>query len=207
MLMEGVAAQLKQWGGFTLAAMGNAAAHVVSITRTHHPDEMIVDLGMAGDVYQAIADASKIAPETKIIVFTASTSTDDAIKALNAGARGYVLKGSPGEELLQALNAVQRGEVYVTPSFATKVICALKDQTLQRQKAISNKLSVREEQIVGLLLQGKKNNEIADELSLSDKTVRAYMTSLMAKLNARNRLEAVIAAQKLNAAASVPPPR
>ena len=204
MLMEGIAVLLKRWGGFMLAATGTVADHIVPIARTHRPDEMIVDLSMAGDVFQAIADALKIAPETKIVVFTASASTEDAIRALDAGAKGYVLKGSPGEDLFQALQAAQRGDVYVTPSFATKLICALKEKTLERQKAVSNRLSVREEQIVQLLLLGKMNNEIARELSLSAKTVKGYMTNLMAKLNARNRLEVVLAAQKLAAGANTP---
>ncbi|MGO4737326.1 LuxR C-terminal-related transcriptional regulator [Bosea sp. 2KB_26] len=204
MLMEGIAALLKRWGGFMLAATGNVADHIVSIARTHRPDEMIVDLSMTGDVFQAIADALKIAPETKIVVFTASASTEDAIRALDAGAKGYVLKGSPGEDLFQALQAAQRGDVYVTPAFATKLICALKEKTLERQKAINNRLSVREQQIVNLLLLGKMNNEIARELSLSAKTVKGYMTNLMAKLNARNRLEVVLAAQKLAAGTNTP---
>ncbi|KFC65306.1 Two component transcriptional regulator, LuxR family [Bosea sp. LC85] len=205
MLMEGIAALLKRWGGFMLAATGNVADHIVSIARTHHPDEMIVDLSMAGDVFQAIADAMKVAPGTKIVVFTASASTEDAIKALDAGATGYVLKGSPGEDLFEALQAAQRGEVYVTPAFATKLICALKEKTFEQQKPVCNRLSVREEQIVNLLLLGKMNNEIAHELSLSAKTVKGYMTNLMAKLHARNRLEVVLAAQKLNAAANPAP--
>lgn len=204
LLMEGIGALLKRWGGFTLAATGNVADDIVSIAKSHHPDQMIVDLNMAGDVFQAIADALKFAPETKITVFTASTNADDAIRALDIGAKGYVLKGSPGEDLFQALTAAQQGDVYVTPAFATKVIGALQDKALQRQKAINNRLSVREEQIVKLLLLGKKNREIAHELSLSDKTVKGYMTNLMAKLNARNRLEVVITAQKLNAVANIP---
>ncbi|GAU86155.1 response regulator transcription factor [Bosea sp. BIWAKO-01] len=195
---DGVATLMKAWGGFTLAATGSDASDIVSIARTHQPNHMIVDLGMPGDVFQAVSDALKIAPEMKIIVFTASTSPDDVLRALDAGAKGYVLKGSPGEELLLALQAAQRGDVFVTAAFATKVIGTLQAKTLQRQMAARNKLSVREDQIVKLLLLGKKNREIADELSLTTKTVKGYMTNLMAKLNARSRLEVVIAAQKLN---------
>ena len=202
LLMEGIGALLKRWGGFTLAATGTLADDIVSIIRMHQPDQMIVDLNMAGNVFQAIADGLKIAPDTKIIVFTASTSPDDAVRALDIGAKGYVLKGSPGEDLFQALQAAQQGDVYVTPAFATKVIGTLRDNALERQKAISNRLSVREEQIVKLLLLGKKNSEIAHALSLSDKTIKGYMTNLMAKLHARNRLEVVLAAQRLNPAAN-----
>lgn len=203
LLVEGIAALLQRRGGFTLAATGSAAAHIMSIARTQRPDVMIVDLSMAGDVFQTISDVLKIAPETIIVVFTASSSTEDAIKALDAGAKGYVLKGSPAEDLFQALHATQKGDVYITPAFATKVIGALQDKAVARRKAIDKRLSVREEQIVRLLLLGKRNNEIAQELLLSDKTVKGYMTSLMAKLHARNRLEVVLAAQRLNPAANI----
>lgn len=171
LLVEGVSALLKRRGGFTVAAIGTVADHIVSITEAHHPDDIIVDLNMLGDVFEAISDAAKIAPGTNIIVFTASANTDNAIKALDAGAKGYVLKGSPGEDLFQALHAAQQGEVYISPSFATKVISALQGKALERQKAISNSLSVREEQIVKRLLRG---------LSLSAKTVKGYITNPMA---------------------------
>lgn len=87
LLAEGVAALLRRWGGFTLTATGNVADDILSITKTHQPNFMIVDLSMAGDVFQAISDTLKIAAETRIVVFTASTSTDDAIAALNAAPR------------------------------------------------------------------------------------------------------------------------
>ncbi|GAU85861.1 hypothetical protein BIWAKO_05809 [Bosea sp. BIWAKO-01] len=203
-MMEGVSALLQRWGGFTLAATGKAAGDIVSIICSHQPDDMIVDLVMAGDVFQAIADASRISPKTKIIVFTDSANADDAIRSLDAGAKGYVLKGSPVDDLIQALQCAQSNDVYVSPVFATKLICALKDKAHERQKPACNRLSVREEQIIRLLLCGKMNNEIARELSLSNKTVKSHMTTLMAKLNAHNRLEALIAAQKLLAAPSIP---
>ncbi|GAU86025.1 hypothetical protein BIWAKO_05973 [Bosea sp. BIWAKO-01] len=202
--MEGIAALLKRWGGFTVDATGNAADDIVSITCAHRPDDMIVDLGMAGDVFRAISDALKLAPAMKIIVFTASTSTDDAMRALDAGAKGYVLKGSPGDNLIHALQAARENDVYISPSFATRLIGALKEKAREQQKASCNRLNVREEQIIRLLLCGKMNGEIARELSLSNKTVKGHMTSLMAKLNAHTRLEAMIAAQRLVAGASLP---
>lgn len=202
-MIEGIASLLKRSGGFTLAATGNVPEDIVSIASTYQPDDLIVDLGMGEDVFQAIADASRIAPRTKIIVFTASASTEDAVKSLDAGANGYVLKGSRGDDLIQALQAAQQNDVYVSPSFATKLICAWKDRPVERKKAICTKLSIREEQIVGLLLCGKTNSEIARALSLSNKSVKVRMTTLMAKLNVHNRLEALIAAQKLVAGARV----
>ncbi|MGO4665134.1 response regulator [Bosea sp. 2YAB26] len=197
LLTEGIVALLQRKGGFSLVATGSAADHITTITETHQPDAMIVDLNMAGDAFQAISDASKAAPHMKMVVFTASTSTDHAIQALDAGASGYVLKGSPADDLFDAIEAARRGEIYITPAFATKVIGALQSKALEKRAAQSTRLSVREDQIVRLLLCGKQNREIARALSLSEKTIKGYMTNLMHKLNARNRLEVVIAAQRL----------
>jgi DNA-binding NarL/FixJ family response regulator len=198
LLMEGLAALMQRKPGFSLTAAGSSASDVYAITAKHRPDAMIVDLNMPGDAFKAIADASKAAPDMKIVVFTASTNTDHAIQALEAGAKAYVLKGSPAVELIEAIETACRGEIYITPSFAAKVIGAVQSKALEKKTAQSAKLSTREDQIVRLLLCGKQNREIARALSLSEKTVKCYMTHLMQKLNARNRLEVVLAARRLN---------
>lgn len=201
LLMEGLASLMQRKPQFSLTAAGAAASDIRAIAEKHRPDAMIVDLNMPGDAFQAIAEATKIVPEMKIVVFTASTNTDHAIRALEVGAKAYVLKGSPADELIEAIETVCQGEIYMTPCFAAKVISALRNKEQERKAAQDAKLSVREHQIVRLLLCGKQNREIARALSLSEKTVKGYMTHLMQKLNARNRLEVVIAAQKLNPAA------
>ncbi|UZF93474.1 response regulator [Bosea sp. NBC_00550] len=201
LLMEGLMALMQRNVGFSLAAAGSNAGDIYSITEKFRPDAMIVDLNMPGDAFLAIKDATKAAPDMKIVVFTASTNTDHAIQALEAGAKGYVLKGSSADELIKAIEMTCRGEIYITPCFAAKVISALHGKALDRQVAESARLSVREDQIVRLLLCGKQNREIASALSLSEKTVKGYMTLLMQKLKARNRLEVVIAAQRLNPSA------
>jgi DNA-binding NarL/FixJ family response regulator len=201
LLMEGLVALMQRNVGFSLVAAGSDANDIFSIAEKHKPDAMIVDLNMPGDAFRAIKDAAKAAPDMKIVVFTASTNADHAIQALEAGAKGYVLKGSSADELIKAVELTCRGEIYITPSFAAKVIGALQGKRVERQAAQGSKLSVREDQIVRLLLCGKQNREIACALSLSEKTVKGYMTLLMQKLKARNRLEVVIAAQRLNPAA------
>lgn len=198
LLMEGLAALMQRKAGFSLTAAGSSSSDIYAITERHRPDAMVVDLNMPGDAFQAIADAARAAPEMRIVVFTASANTDHAIRALEAGAKGYVLKGSSADDLIEAIEATCRGEIYITPSFAAKMIGALQSKALEKKAAQTTKLSVREDQIVKLLLCGKQNREIARALSLSEKTVKGYMTHLMHKLNARNRLEVVIAAQKLN---------
>lgn len=200
LLADGIATALSRRNNYIVVETGVSAADVIGISVRRLCDVMIVDLNMPGDVFAAIAELRDIAPACRVVVFTASTETEHAVKALGAGAAGYVLKGSSAGELIDAVDAALRGEVYITPSFTAKVIGALNNKAAEKQAVISTKLSVREEQIVRLLLCGKQNRETARSLDLSEKTVKSYMTNLMTKLHARNRLEVVIAAQKLKPA-------
>ena len=160
---------------------------------------MLVDLGMVGDVYSAMSTVTTISSVTKFVVFTAANRVECAIRALDSGASGFVLKGCDSEELVRAINSVLSGEVYIAGGFAAQVIAALRDEKLRRKTAEAFKLNIREEQIIRLLMKGRTNKEIAQAINLGEKTVRHYMTILMQKLQVRNRLEVVIAAKKLEA--------
>lgn len=197
LMVEAVSSLLCRGDVFDIVATGTSAKDVIEIGTLVRPHVMIVDLGMAGDVYAAIATVTALSSETKFVAFTASTGVECAIRALDSGATGYVLKGSSSDELIQAIASVKAGETYITRNFATQVIAALRDTSLRRRAAEAVKLSIREQQIVRLLLKGKTNKEIALAINISDKTVKHYMTILMQKLQVRNRLEVVIAAQKL----------
>ncbi|GAU87033.1 response regulator transcription factor [Bosea sp. BIWAKO-01] len=197
LLIEGIAALLQRRGDFALVASGSSADRILSIAETDRPDCIIVDLSMPGDVLAAMAAATKAVPEMKLIVFTASSNADDALRALEAGACAYVLKGTPADDLFEAIASARRGETYLTPSIATKVIGSLQRAARDKRTAPRSRLTVREDQIVRLLLCGKQNREIAGALLLSEKTIKSYMTNLMEKLGARNRVQVVIEAQKL----------
>jgi len=198
LMIEGIVALLSRAQGLQVLSTGSTAKDIIDISLRFHPDVIIVDLSMAGDVYEAIATSIRLAPNTKVVAFTAATGVDSAIRALDAGASGYVLKGSSAQELIQAVESVRLGETYITQNFASQVIAALRNTSLRRQAAEAVRFSIREDQIVRLLLRGKTNKEIAISLKISEKTVKNYMTILMQKLHARNRLEVVIAAQKLS---------
>ena len=196
-MIEGIITLLSRAHGLEVLSTGSTARDIIDISSRVRPDVIIVDLSMAGDVFAAIATSVKISPDTKIVAFTAATGVDTAIRALDAGANGYVLKGSSADELLRAVEAVRHGETYITQNFASQVIAALRNETVRRVAAEAVRFSIREEQIVRLLLRGNTNKQIAGALGISEKTVKNYMTILMQKLNARNRLEVVIAAQAL----------
>jgi len=182
---------------FQVVAKGNCAEDAISICIAHKPHIIVLDLNMPGDVYGSIETIKRTLPMTRIVAFTAGAGIDAAVKALEAGAAGYVLKGSTADELCDAIRAVLRGETFITQSLVAKVITALKSASCMDDTSVV-RLSVREEQIVNLLLKGQTNKEIATQLEISEKTVKHYMTVLMQKLNARNRLEVVLAAQKMH---------
>jgi len=197
-LLEGLASIFAEDGRYKVVGKGNCASDAVELITKSHPDVMILDLNMPGDAFQAIVSIQQNSPDTRIVAFTASASIDHAVRAFEAGAKGYVLKGSTDIELTQAIDIVVSGETYITPSFASKVIAALRNVSLRKRSKQPIKLSVREDQIVRLLLVGRTNKEIALRLKISEKTVKHYMTLLMQKLQARNRVEVVLAAQELD---------
>lgn len=198
-LLDGIASMFTTGTDFNVVAVGASAADALAIASARAPDVLVVDLSMPGNVFAAIAEIVGKGEGTKVLAFTAMTGIEYAVQALDAGASGYILKGSTADELMQGIRAVHRGETFITPSFANKVIVALRSATARKAAAQAIKLSIREEQIVRLLLRGRTNKEIALSLSISEKTVKHYMTLLMQKLSARNRIEVVIAAQKLEA--------
>lgn len=204
-IIEAVSALFLQRSHFRIVATGTTAADIADVGERLGPELIVLDLRIQGDAIAAIRAVAAAAPCTRFIVFSGSDDVDLAIAALDAGASGYVLKSRSTEELLVAADAVMRGETYISQTFAAKVIAALRQRRAERAPS-RTRLSYREEQIVKLLLCGRKNKEIAAQLHLSEKTVKSYMTNLMQKLNARNRLEVVIAAQNL-AVTEAPPQR
>ena len=196
-LLRGLASIFEDDPRFVVTGSGDCAAHAAALVRDSQPDIIVIDLSMPGDVFSMIASVAGSESHTRIIVYTAFSSTDSAIKALDAGATGFVLKGSPIDELYEAIDCVLEGKLYVSRHFATQVLSGLRTRKSDLQETV--RLNVREKQIVAQLLQARTNKEIARELNLSEKTVKHYMTGLMLKLRARNRVEVAMAARRQEA--------
>ena len=195
-LLRGLATVFGSDERYSIVATGASADEAVTIAATSEPGVMILDLSMPGDVFAAIDRMTELHPRLKIIVFTAFANVEMALKAINAGAHAFVLKGSPSEGLYDAIEKVSRGQLYVSPEFAPRLTAGFRNRT-RRERTHVPRLSAREQQLVDCLLQGKSNREIAKALELTEKTVKHYMTNLMTKLNVKSRLEVVVAAQAL----------
>ena len=180
----------------SIIATGKTADDILDIATHMRPEVMIVDINMPGNVLTAIAKATTMGLPTRFLAFTASESVDTAIAVLEAGALGFLLKGASLDELSEAIRRIHNGETYIAPAFASRVVTALR-RAHHQQSVPRIRFSPREEEVLRLLLRGGTNKEIADALKISEKTVKHYMTMLIQKLNVRNRVEVILAAQVL----------
>jgi DNA-binding NarL/FixJ family response regulator len=194
---DGVVAALSSAGMFEVVAQGSTAADALAIAAKFKPQIMLVDLGMPGG---GIAAAKAIAtnhPDVKVIMLTVSEVEEHVSAALESGARGYILKGIGGAELVATIRAIQEGDSYVSPALAARVLMQMRRRPAAATPAEDSvALTAREEQILALVSAGMTNKEIAIELDISEKTVKHYMTNIMQKLQVRNRVEAVMSLRK-----------
>ena len=190
MLREGVATTLRKRADLQVIEQGANAQDARDIAQRVRPDVMLMDVNMPGDVFAAVRFISTQLSDVKVLMLTVSESEDDAILALEAGACGYVLKGVSGPDLVLAIRSVARGEMYITPEFARKLLSNFKTREAEAHKI---DLTHREEQVIREVSKGLTNREVASKLLISEKTVKHHMTCVMQKLHARNRVEAVSA--------------
>ena len=198
LLREGVASTLEAEPDFEVVAQGNNAEEALALARDLMPDVILLDISMKGGGINAAGAIAAACPIVNIVMLTVSEDEDDVVAALKVGARGYVLKGVSGPELVRIVRMVNGGESYVTPSLAASLLGELRERR-KNEKSVSDPLSEltdRERQILELLSTGRSNKEIAGELFLSEKTVKHYMTNILQKLHVRNRVEAALLAQK-----------
>jgi len=196
LMLKGLASLIGEQEGLKVVGEATSATAAIELVERERPAIVVMDLSMPGDVMGAIQRIVTDFTETRVIILTAFSSLDSAVKALNAGAMGFVLKGSASADLLEAIRMVRDGEVFIARQYATQVLMGMRDQSRNMKPKDVVRLNVRERQIVGQLMHARTNREIAETLHLSEKTVKHYMTGLMVKLHARNRVEVVLAAQQ-----------
>jgi DNA-binding NarL/FixJ family response regulator len=193
---SGVIRSLAESGLFDIVGEGASAAEAISLCAALQPDLVLLDISMPGGGVAAIPAIVGKAPETLVVMLTVSEQEDDIMAALAAGARGYLLKGVGAAELIATLSAVLSGESYVAPSLAARLLIAMKSAPQPAGRTPFEALTAREEQILKLVAGGLSNKEVGRRLDLQEKTVKHYMTSILQKLQARNRVEAAVMARE-----------
>jgi DNA-binding NarL/FixJ family response regulator len=194
-LLKGIEVLFVDGERFQIVALAHSADEAANLVREKHPDILIIDLSMPGDVYGAIRSASRGDISARVVVFTAYANIDFAIRAFDAGAGAFVLKGRPSDDLYDAIAAVMDSEIFVSPGFSERLAAEIEVRHSAGGRGAPD-LSRRERQLVQGLLKGMTNREIALDLGLSEKTIKHYMTNVMIKLGAKNRLEVALAVQR-----------
>jgi len=194
----GVARSLQEAGDIDVVAECTSADGAIQAAADHMPDIALLDISMPGNGITAAERIGERFPAIKVIMLTVSEQDDDLLRALKAGASGYVLKGVAVETLVEAVRSVRAGGSYISPGLAGKVLSAMgagKIRNARTSDPISD-LTYREEQILRLVARGSSNREIGEELGLREATVKHYMTNILQKLHVRNRVEAAIMARE-----------
>ncbi len=197
LLREGVSSTLQAVNEFEVVGEGENYADALRLVHEAMPDIILLDISMPGGGVEAARDIHDALPAIKIIMLTASEDEKDVMSALQAGANAYILKGIGGRDLADIVNKVSSGESFITPGLATNLLLhSYQQKPTEKQTSLIDQLNHRERGILMALERGLTNKQIADELSLSEKTIKHYMTNILQKLQVRNRVEAALIAQK-----------
>lgn len=196
---EGLARTLSD-AGIDVVAQARDATEALAIVRRETPDVLLLDLSMPGGGGLAVLTALQSLPQPpQVAVLTASEEDEDVMAALRLGARGYILKGVGAEDLVELVRDIAAGRSYVSPGLAGRLLVAMRKPVAAAARTPDgplSDLSKREEDILKLVAQGKSNREVGLALDLQEKTVKHYMTSILQKLQVRNRVEAAMLARE-----------
>lgn len=182
LLRKGIAALVNAEPDLKLIAEASNGKEAIDAFRSHRPDITLMDLQMPSvDGLQAIEGIRTEFPDARIIVLTTYSGDMQVLRALKAGARGYILKGHVHKELLDTIRAVHAGQKRIPPDIAAE----LADHTTD------DLLTAREIDVLRLIATGNSNKQIADHLSIGEATVKSHVTNILSKLGANDRAHAV----------------
>jgi DNA-binding NarL/FixJ family response regulator len=187
---DGLIAILSTQPDFRIVGEAATGTATVQQAAALQPDVVLLDLEMPEmDGVEAIRRLRETQPEVRVIVFTAFDTDERILGAVRAGARGYLLKGAPREEIFQAVRVVHAGNSLLQPIVASKLLRQVRQEPATLIGVES--LTPRERDVLRLLARGLENKEIAGELVITQRTVKFHVSSILGKLGAGNRTEAV----------------
>jgi DNA-binding NarL/FixJ family response regulator len=182
LLREGIAVLVKSEADMKLVAEASNGEEAIEKFRLHRPDVTLMDLQMPSlNGTEAINRIRNEFPNAKIIVLSTYSGDVQVLRAIKAGARGYILKGHVGRELLEAIRSVHAGHKRIPPEIAAELA----------DHAGDDALSSREMEVLRLIASGNSNKQIADKLSIGETTVKSHITNILSKLGANDRAHAV----------------
>jgi two-component system NarL family response regulator len=180
--------------GFSVVAVAGDAMSGIDLAREHEPDLVMLDLlmpGMSG--LEVLGTIQKASPKSRVVLLTASESAEDLLSAVKSGASGYLTKNTPLPRLAAAMRDVLDGGAAISPAMGGKLFSALRDILRHSGSTAARRpeLTGREIEVLRLVGAGKTSKEIADELYISENTVRNHVRNILDKLGMKSRFEAV----------------
>ncbi|MCC6190187.1 MAG: response regulator transcription factor [Anaerolineales bacterium] len=182
-----------------IEVVGQAATgpEAVEMATALQPDLVLMDLQMPeGSGLAAIRRISRTSPHIRILVVTLFEDDDSVFAAVQAGARGYILKDTGEEEMMRAIRAVGDGEAIFSPAIATRLMDYFSASRAVIPAEVFPELTEREREILSRIARGETNAQIAEQLTISLKTVRNHVTNIYSKLQVADRAQAVIRARE-----------
>ncbi len=187
---EGLRALVQRRSQFALVGEADSVASAIKEAQRAVPDIIIMDVRLPdGSGIEACREIRALLPETRVLMLTSYADDEAVLASIMAGASGYLLKQTKGQELVRAIERVAGGESLLDPTVTSHVLERLRSGATAKDDELSL-LSEQEQRILDLIADGKTNKEIAQEVFLSDKTVKNYVSSILSKLNLRRRSEA-----------------
>lgn len=193
LFLDGLVATLSADEEIAVVGVARDADGAIALAASATPDLALLDIAMPGGGLDAARQIGAASASTAVVMLTSSEDQDDLVAAMEAGAKGYVLKGIAGRELRDILKSVHGGAHYVSPGLAYGAIRGL---TRPRPLDPIADLTDREREVLALVATGLSNAEVGGRLGLAEKTVKHYMTAILGKLGATSRVEAALIAFK-----------
>jgi DNA-binding NarL/FixJ family response regulator len=182
---EGVTAVLERERDIEVVGTAGTTDEGLRLAATLHPDVVLLDLKLPGaEAGESVTTFVRQSPG--IVVFTAYDADDDVFRAIRDGARGYLLKGSAAADIVDAIRQVHAGNSYLSPRVTAKLVSGV-----AHPRSRGGLLSARERDVLRLVAAGLSNRQIAETLSLSERTIKFHVTAILNKLGADNRAQAV----------------
>lgn len=194
---EGLRAILGSVPGIEVLGVATNGAEAIEAVAELEPDVILMDLNMPiMNGVQATRELAASHPEVKVLVLTTYDATEWVVDAIRAGAAGYMLKDAPRDQLVEAIKGTAVGKTHVDPTVAGDLFAVVVAGGGAPSSAVAENLSDRELDVLRLLGKGLSNSEIAEQLFLSEGTVRNYVSAVLAKLQVSDRTQAAVLAVK-----------